>query len=128
MLSSFKSMLSILACLLVFADGTRIPEPTVTNATKCTETKNEVCIAKRDGICEVSAAYPATCVNSGVSTCELAIDWTVADDVVEFSLKKLNYRHSEWTGMIFSKDQSVKSDIVIGVMPTDGSNAKIING
>jgi hypothetical protein len=76
----------------------------------------------------VSAAYPATCVNSGVSTCELAIDWKVADDVVEFSLKKLNYRHSEWTGIIFSKDQSVKSDIVIGVMPTDGSNAKIING
>jgi hypothetical protein len=46
-------------------------------------------------------------VNSGVSTCELAIDWKVADDVVEFSLKKLNYRHSEWTGIIFSKDQSV---------------------
>lgn len=108
--------------LIIITNGATLP------ASKCTEIKNEVCLTHQHDNCQVSATYPATCVSSSsINTCELVLDWTIRDNIINFKLKKLNYKHNEWTGIIFSKE-SVKSDIVIGVMPSLGKKAKIING
>lgn len=78
--------------------------------------------------CHFTAAYPYKCVTRNqLYNCDLVFNWKITNNIIDFSLTKYNYRLNEWIGIIFAKE-SIKSDIVIGVIPDQTDKSKIING